>query len=90
MFLFFDRIYTGAPNITGSFRNDGAILYNGFADGAFIVSDYNQRYCNQNTNAEYRNKFWRLDVSVLSSQYQNGLSEIRVKSTITEGYIKLF
>ena len=95
MFLFFDRIYTGAPNITGSFgfANLGNSTYTvHYTTGVFEKinnSPYNKfnmgGYKSNNGNHDHVG----INLSRSSTEY-NTINEIRVKSIISNGYIKLF
>ena len=83
MFLFFDRIYTGAPNITGHSSDNGT--YRSNMSGAFSSAinrtlESNNYWGGQNLN---------LNASRISSEYSD-INEVRVKSIISKGYIKLF
>ena len=81
--LFFDRIFTGAPNITGSFCLDmraphaltGVFYYGGDA-----FTGYESRW---------HSPYAFMDSSRVSKEYKS-VTEIRVKSIISNGYIKLF
>ena len=83
MFLFFDRIYTGAPNITGHCSANGS--YDAWASGAFKVA-YNGTH---EWNAASAGQYLDLNASRVSNEYKS-INEIRVKSIISNGYIKLF
>ena len=81
--LFFDRIYTGAPNITGRV---GLRWYN-WANGAFYTTYTGDGYSTSIWSGEDRRG--DIDTSRISKEYSN-INEVRVKSIISKGYIKLF
>ena len=89
MFLFFDRISPGAPKITGIL--DLMLKWNdGLYTKAFSKS---RRTGGVAFNGNYHGPYFYyidMDSSCCSSQYNNSVNEIRVKSIISNGYIKLF
>ena len=87
MFLFFDRIYTGAPNITGSWGHMHRQV--SYTNGCYIA-DVFQSYTSSVHGLNWNNWNCYFDSSRVSNQYQNSVNEIRMKNITSKGFIKLF
>ena len=83
MFLFFDRIFTGAPNITGGC---GYSYASQNTYGAF----YSSTNVQTGHPAAGGDPTVHLNISRSSGEYMDTVNEIRVKSVTSKGFIKLF
>ena len=82
------------PNVTGKIGNGGGdrfgIFYPTEIQGAFYT-DWNNRFCDPSGNGHWdRVKYAYYNSSRSSNQYINNLNEVRVKSIISNGYIRLY
>ena len=89
MFLFFDRIFTGAPNITGEVGVQGPDSNPNHTKG-FCYTIFNGHVDSGSSGGNHYINRLGLDNSRISSIYQDNLNEIRVKSVTSKGFIKLF
>ena len=76
---------SGVPNVTGYTCNWAWMQ--SFNGGCIYISNRNsQGGYNAQGNADTLN----INVSRISNQYQDNLNEVRVKSIISNGYIRLY
>ena len=80
---------SGAPNITGEVGVQGPDSNPNYTKG-FCYTIFNGHVDGGNSGGSHYINRLGLNNSRISSIYQDNLNEIRVKSTISKGYIKLF
>ena len=76
---------SGVPNIYGTLGNNTKGFLE-WADGAFEVRGWRGTF--GSTWTSYADAI--LNVSRISNQFVNNLNEVRVKSIISNGYIRIF
>ena len=92
MFVFiFDRIYTGAPNITGEIDTGAVFRYAYYAglNGCYYTKYQPNDFASGSGHKSWRGVQPNFDSSRISKEY-NSTTEIRVKSLICKALLKLF